>query len=134
MAACLPPMIISRANFSLHCANIERANRAEVCKYRAVALTIGKSLKADQTDVTLHPEGRAPFAAPIRSVRMKSEAEATVEPVPMPPRLAVDVRGVSLTFETGDGKVDALSNVSLQVAEGEFVSFIGPSGCGKTTM
>jgi NitT/TauT family transport system ATP-binding protein len=65
---------------------------------------------------------------------MSSEAEATVEPVPMPQRLAVDVRNVSLTFETGDGKVDALSNVSLQVAEGEFVSFIGPSGCGKTTM
>src|SRR5207302_1613147 len=49
-------------------------------------------------------------------------------------RMAVDVRNVSLTFETGDGKVDALSNVSLQIADGEFVSFIGPSGCGKTTM
>ena len=32
------------------------------------------------------------------------------------------------------GRVDALSHVDLQVAEGEFVSFIGPSGCGKTTM
>ena len=52
----------------------------------------------------------------------------------MPQRLAVDVRNVSLTFETLDGKVDALSNVSLQIADGEFVSFIGPSGCGKTTM
>src|SRR5258708_23342362 len=52
----------------------------------------------------------------------------------MPQRLAVDVRNVSLTFETGDGKVDELSDVSLQSAEGEFVSFIGPSGCGKTTM
>jgi NitT/TauT family transport system ATP-binding protein len=49
----------------------------------------------------------------------------------MPQRLAVDVRNVSLTFETADGKVDALSNVSLQIADGEFVSFIGPSGCGK---
>src|SRR6202163_2206231 len=48
--------------------------------------------------------------------------------------LAVDVRDVSLTFETADGKVEALSRVSLQIAEGEFVSFIGPSGCGKTTM
>jgi NitT/TauT family transport system ATP-binding protein len=51
-----------------------------------------------------------------------------------PKRLVVDVRNISLTFETADGKVDALSNVSLQVGEGEFVSFIGPSGCGKTTM
>lgn len=49
-------------------------------------------------------------------------------------RLVVDVSHVSLTFDTADGKVDALSDVSLQIAEGEFVSFIGPSGCGKTTM
>ena len=50
------------------------------------------------------------------------------------PRLVVDAQNISLTFETADGRVDALSNVSLQIAEGEFVSFIGPSGCGKTTM
>ena len=48
--------------------------------------------------------------------------------------LAVDVRDVSLTFDTGDGKVNALAHVDLQVAEGDFVSFIGPSGCGKTTL
>jgi NitT/TauT family transport system ATP-binding protein len=49
-------------------------------------------------------------------------------------RLVVDAHNISLTFETADGKVDALSNVGLKVGEGEFVSFIGPSGCGKTTM
>jgi NitT/TauT family transport system ATP-binding protein len=48
--------------------------------------------------------------------------------------LAVDARDVSLTFETADGAVDALSRINLQVAEGEFISFIGPSGCGKTTL
>lgn len=46
----------------------------------------------------------------------------------------VDIRGLSLTFEAADGPVYALSNVDLQVEEGEFVSFIGPSGCGKTTL
>src|SRR5580700_10866361 len=51
-----------------------------------------------------------------------------------PKRLVVDAENISLRFETADGPVDALSNVSLQVGEGEFVSFIGPSGCGKTTM
>lgn len=40
---------------------------------------------------------------------------------------------LDLTFETGDGPVHALRDVSLDVAKGEFVSFIGPSGCGKTT-
>jgi NitT/TauT family transport system ATP-binding protein len=48
--------------------------------------------------------------------------------------LAVDVSNVSLTFETADGKVEALSKINLQIAEREFVSFIGPSGCGKTTL
>jgi NitT/TauT family transport system ATP-binding protein len=48
--------------------------------------------------------------------------------------LAVDARDVSLTFETADGKVEALSGVNLQVAQGDFVSLIGPSGCGKTTL
>ena len=43
-------------------------------------------------------------------------------------------RGVSLRFETADGPVQALSDVNLKVARGEFVSFIGPSGCGKTTL
>ncbi|HEY8337572.1 MAG TPA: ABC transporter ATP-binding protein [Tardiphaga sp.] len=65
---------------------------------------------------------------------MSNLAEATTVLNPPPRRLAVDVTGVSLTFQTADGAVDALSNVSLGIAEGEFVSFIGPSGCGKTTM
>ena len=47
---------------------------------------------------------------------------------------AIEISGVSLRFDTSDGPVQALSNVSLKVARGEFVSFIGPSGCGKTTL
>src|ERR1700677_3599713 len=47
---------------------------------------------------------------------------------------AIEISGVSLRFDTGDGPVEALSNVSLRVARGEFVSFIGPSGCGKSTL
>jgi NitT/TauT family transport system ATP-binding protein len=45
----------------------------------------------------------------------------------------VSASGLSLTFQTNDGPVDALSNVDLTIGKGEFVSFIGPSGCGKTT-
>ncbi len=41
---------------------------------------------------------------------------------------------LSLTFETNDGPVYALSNVDVAIGEGEFVSLIGPSGCGKTTL
>ena len=56
---------------------------------------------------------------------------ATETPVRAP---VVDIRGLSLTFEAADGPVFALSEVDLQIAEGEFVSIIGPSGCGKTTL
>ena len=46
----------------------------------------------------------------------------------------IDISGLSLSFQTSDGPVQALSGVDLQIARGEFVSFIGPSGCGKTTL
>jgi NitT/TauT family transport system ATP-binding protein len=45
----------------------------------------------------------------------------------------IRARNLSLTFQTGDGPVHALKDVSLDIGAGEFVSFIGPSGCGKTT-
>ncbi|MFD0859116.1 ABC transporter ATP-binding protein [Roseovarius aquimarinus] len=45
----------------------------------------------------------------------------------------ISARNLSLIFETNDGPVHALKDVSLDVKQGDFVSFIGPSGCGKTT-
>jgi NitT/TauT family transport system ATP-binding protein len=46
----------------------------------------------------------------------------------------IDIKDLSLVFETNDGPVHALSDINLAVKRGEFVSFIGPSGCGKTTL
>jgi NitT/TauT family transport system ATP-binding protein len=99
-----------------------------------MALQMPKSLKLDDTGVTLSADERESFVTRIEPASMSNAADANAESVSSPQRLAVDVRNVSLTFETSDGKVEALSNVSLQIADGEFVSFIGPSGCGKTTM
>jgi len=47
---------------------------------------------------------------------------------------AIEINGLSLSFDTADGPVQALSDVDLRIARGDFVSFIGPSGCGKTTL
>jgi NitT/TauT family transport system ATP-binding protein len=38
------------------------------------------------------------------------------------------------TYFSPKTATNALSDISLHVNEGEFISFIGPSGCGKTTL
>ncbi|MBC6442404.1 MAG: ABC transporter ATP-binding protein [Rhodobacteraceae bacterium] len=45
----------------------------------------------------------------------------------------ISAQNLDLTFQTNDGPIHALKDVNLNVAKGDFVSFIGPSGCGKTT-
>ena len=50
----------------------------------------------------------------------------------MAPKLRVE--NVSMAFKTPTGVFEALSDVTLQVPEGRFISLIGPSGCGKSTI
>lgn len=38
------------------------------------------------------------------------------------------------TYFSKTSATTVLANISLQIQEGEFVSFLGPSGCGKTTL
>ncbi|WP_412049839.1 ABC transporter ATP-binding protein [Hoeflea sp. Naph1] len=46
----------------------------------------------------------------------------------------ITAQNLDLTFQTNDGPVHALKDITFDIAEGEFVSLIGPSGCGKTTL
>lgn len=48
--------------------------------------------------------------------------------------LHIAARRINHTYRVGRRKLQALSEVDLQVARGEFVSIIGPSGAGKTTL
>jgi NitT/TauT family transport system ATP-binding protein len=61
---------------------------------------------------------------------------------PVPPRhhkpnspLKLVISNVAKSFANASNKsVAALSPVSIEINEGEFVVFVGPSGCGKTTL
>lgn len=44
------------------------------------------------------------------------------------------IKDVRHTYFTKTSATTALSNISLDIEEGEFISFLGPSGCGKTTL
>ena len=46
----------------------------------------------------------------------------------------LSVRGLSKVYKDADASKTILADVSLEVAEREFLCILGPSGCGKTTL
>lgn len=48
--------------------------------------------------------------------------------------MIIDLRQVAAAYQSPDGEVEALRDVSFSMEEGEFVSIVGPSGCGKSTL
>ena len=41
---------------------------------------------------------------------------------------------VSKTYRTSEVETTALADISMEIAQGEFVAIMGPSGCGKSTL
>jgi ABC-type nitrate/sulfonate/bicarbonate transport system ATPase subunit len=50
----------------------------------------------------------------------------------MPTKIRVD--GIGKSFQTEQGSLHVLDDISLEVADGETVAIVGPSGCGKSTL
>ena len=48
--------------------------------------------------------------------------------------LPIEIRDVSLVYDTPGGKVPGVKDVSLSIDASEFVCIVGPSGCGKSTL
>jgi ABC-type nitrate/sulfonate/bicarbonate transport system ATPase subunit len=46
----------------------------------------------------------------------------------------IDVRRISKAFQTRQGLIAVLDDISFSLGDGEFVAVIGPSGCGKSTL
>jgi len=48
--------------------------------------------------------------------------------------LPIEIRDVSLVYDTPGGKVPGVKDVSINIDASEFVCIVGPSGCGKSTL
>jgi NitT/TauT family transport system ATP-binding protein len=46
----------------------------------------------------------------------------------------VELEGVTLSYGSGEQKVQALATTNLRLKQGDFVALVGPSGCGKSTI
>jgi NitT/TauT family transport system ATP-binding protein len=46
----------------------------------------------------------------------------------------IEVRDVSLVYDTPSGQVQGVAGVSFDIEQSEFLCLVGPSGCGKSTL
>lgn len=46
----------------------------------------------------------------------------------------VEIRGLARSFPTGEGRIDVLKGLDLDIAEGDRIAIVGQSGVGKSTL
>ncbi len=97
--------------------------------------TIGDSLRDTISGATTRPRrqrgvsrqrGITAVARPAQPTPAEAVPQAKGQPA------LLEVRGLSIDFETESGRVRVVDDVSLDVGEGKIVGLVGESGCGKT--
>jgi putative ABC transport system ATP-binding protein len=66
-------------------------------------------------------------------IERPAETEAVPAPAALGPAL-ISARSLSKVYRVGEQDLVALDDVTLDIAEGDFVAIMGPSGSGKSTM
>jgi NitT/TauT family transport system ATP-binding protein len=64
----------------------------------------------------------------------QTSGRAVGTPAPDAARSCIVLDHVSLRFRSERSDVQALSDISLRVEEGEFIALLGPTGCGKSSL
>ena len=71
----------------------------------------------------------------MKAAPSRSDAETAAAPAPKPATAMIEIDHVSQVFQTSARQDHlALSDISLTIEDGAFVSILGPSGCGKSTL
>jgi NitT/TauT family transport system ATP-binding protein len=71
----------------------------------------------------------------MKVLSLRSEVQAPSVTAPAQAAAMIEIEGVSQVFQTSGRQSHlALSNISLTIQDGAFVSILGPSGCGKSTL